>query len=173
MLRFKVISSAADQERLAAIAPIFLFAISTSRFPLLIKAYGINAFRRVIRTPPSAPGRRSSRRRLRRHPIAPSRTIAAAALFEPRVTAIAPLLITRWQSRPTRSTPTRTQAAIVYQAKGDRDRALAHYTKAIEIIRYAEAHVGRGIIYRARGDSDRAIADYSQAIEINPQLVNA
>ena len=43
-----------------------------------------------------------------------------------------------------------------YQAEGDSDRAIADFTKAIEVNpRQAEAYVRRGIVYRASGDADR------------------
>jgi tetratricopeptide (TPR) repeat protein len=61
-----------------------------------------------------------------------------------------------------------------YKAKGDLDRAIADYNKAIEIdLRYAHAYNNRGIIYKDRGDLDRAMADYNRAIDINPQYALA
>jgi tetratricopeptide (TPR) repeat protein len=64
--------------------------------------------------------------------------------------------------------------AGAYKTKGDKDRAIADYTKAIEANPiYADAFTGRGIVYQSKGDNDRAIADYTKAIEINPRYANA
>ena len=58
----------------------------------------------------------------------------------------------------------------VYHDKGEYDRAIADYTKALEINpRDAVAYNNRGIAYRAKGDNESAIADYSKAIEMNPR----
>src|SRR5882672_9223183 len=48
-----------------------------------------------------------------------------------------------------------------YAKKGDSDRAIAEYTKAIEIkYDYSSAIIDRANEYRAKGEYDRAIADY-------------
>ena len=50
------------------------------------------------------------------------------------------------------------------------DRAIADFTKAIEInLQDADAYNNRGTAYVGKGEIDRAIADYSRAIEINPR----
>jgi tetratricopeptide (TPR) repeat protein len=57
-----------------------------------------------------------------------------------------------------------------YNAKRDFDRAIADYTKAIEIDpKDAEAYNNRGYAHHAMGDFDRAIADYTKVIEIDPR----
>jgi tetratricopeptide (TPR) repeat protein len=71
---------------------------------------------------------------------------------------------------------TKLNLAIVYARRGsayhDRreyDRAIADYTKIIEIKpRDAVAYNNRGMAYRAKGDNDSAIADYTKAIDIDP-----
>ncbi len=53
--------------------------------------------------------------------------------------------------------------------KGEYDRAIADYTKAIAInANDAVIFNNRGIAYRAKGDNASAIADYTKVIEINP-----
>jgi tetratricopeptide (TPR) repeat protein len=72
---------------------------------------------------------------------------------------------------------TGTNLALAYARRGDAyhhkreyDRAIADYTRVIEIeLRDAVAYNNRGLAYRAKGDSDRAIADYTRAIEIDPR----
>jgi tetratricopeptide (TPR) repeat protein len=64
--------------------------------------------------------------------------------------------------------------AIAYHAKGEYDRAIADYKKAIDINpRNADAYYNRAIVHDAKGEYDRAIADLSKAIEINPSHVRA
>jgi len=59
---------------------------------------------------------------------------------------------------------------LAYKANGDLDRALADYTKAIELDpKDAYAYYNRGLHYRAKGDLDHAIADYRKAIELDPK----
>ncbi len=60
-----------------------------------------------------------------------------------------------------------------WDGKGDYDRAIADYTKAIEIDpKYANAYYSRGIAWGKKGNSDRAIADYTKAIEIDPKYAD-
>ncbi len=62
---------------------------------------------------------------------------------------------------------------LSYHQKGDADRALADYTKAIALNpKHANAYYARGNIYREKGDADRAIADYGQSIRLNPSNAN-
>jgi tetratricopeptide (TPR) repeat protein len=64
--------------------------------------------------------------------------------------------------------------AGAYKAKGDKDQAIADYTKAIEAnSHYADAYAARGIIYQIIGKNDDAISDYSKAIEIDPRKADA
>jgi tetratricopeptide (TPR) repeat protein len=65
---------------------------------------------------------------------------------------------------------------MVYSVKGDYDRAIADYTKAIELHPQNPLPYGlRGLAYNERGrgrndlsDQDRAIADYTKMIELDP-----
>ena len=60
--------------------------------------------------------------------------------------------------------------ATVYRAKGEIERAIADYSKAIEIDpQHSNAYFGRGSAFEAKGDYDRAIADFTKAIEISPE----
>lgn len=54
-------------------------------------------------------------------------------------------------------------------SKGEYDKAIADYTKAIEIDpRYAFAYNNRGLAWGKKGEYDKAIADYTKAKEVNP-----
>jgi tetratricopeptide (TPR) repeat protein len=59
----------------------------------------------------------------------------------------------------------------LYAGKGDYDKAIADYSKAIEINpRDADVYSNRGAAYAdGKGQYDKAIADYSKALEINPR----
>src|SRR5262249_29456500 len=68
----------------------------------------------------------------------------------------------------------RFQLGRAYSAKGDRDRAIADYSKTIELRpTHALAYTNRGAAYEAMGNHDRAIADYSKAIDIDPMFAIA
>lgn len=79
--------------------------------------------------------------------------------------------------------PTQSADAEFYLKRGedyssvhDYDRAIADYTKAIELKPdYAEAYNDRGFAYylRAKPDYDHAIADYTRAIELRPNYPKA
>src|SRR5262245_49416237 len=59
-----------------------------------------------------------------------------------------------------------------YRNKGDFDRAIADYTKVIDLDIPAwvpVAYYFRGFSYRKKGDFDRAIADLNKAIELEPK----
>jgi tetratricopeptide (TPR) repeat protein len=61
-----------------------------------------------------------------------------------------------------------------YLEKGDLDRAIADYDRAIELDPdYAHTYFDRGFTYRRKGDQDRAIADYDRAIELDPDFALA
>ena len=73
-----------------------------------------------------------------------------------------------------RSAPSYYVSGLSYDEKGEYDRAIVDYTKAIELDpTYAPAYNNRGLLYRDKGEYDRAIADLTNAIEINPQRANA
>ena len=61
-----------------------------------------------------------------------------------------------------------------YGHKGDYDRAIADFSKAIELDpKDAETYFNRGYAYGHKGDYDRAIADFSKALELDPKAVVA
>jgi tetratricopeptide (TPR) repeat protein len=61
-----------------------------------------------------------------------------------------------------------------YANKGDFDRAIADYTRAIDLKPdYAVAYYNRGFSYRHKGDDDRAIADWSKALALKPDFADA
>jgi len=58
---------------------------------------------------------------------------------------------------------------VAYAKKGDLDRAIADFTKAIELRPgLAKVYINRGKAHDVKGDHDRAIADYTKAIELKP-----
>jgi tetratricopeptide (TPR) repeat protein len=63
---------------------------------------------------------------------------------------------------------------FVYADLGQWDKAIADYSKALEIDpNFADGYFDRGIAYGALGEWNKAIDDYSKAIEINPKYTNA
>src|SRR5687768_9470697 len=60
----------------------------------------------------------------------------------------------------------------LYHQKGDIERAIALYSKSIEIYPTAEAYTFRGWAYSASGRIDEAIAECKRAIEIDPDFGN-
>ena len=63
---------------------------------------------------------------------------------------------------------------VAYRNLGEWDKAIADYTKAIELDpKYAEAYCDRGVSYSNLGQWEKAISDYSSAIRINPQFPDA
>ena len=60
-----------------------------------------------------------------------------------------------------------TGRGIAYALKGDHDKAIADFNKAIEINpRYAPAYVGRGDSYDAIDNMKKACSDWKQACEL-------
>lgn len=58
---------------------------------------------------------------------------------------------------------------IVYQKRGENDKALADFTKSLEInSSVAVAYIDRGAIYSDFGKDTLALADFGKAIELNP-----
>jgi tetratricopeptide (TPR) repeat protein len=63
---------------------------------------------------------------------------------------------------------------IAYASKGEYDRAILVYNKAIENDPgEATAYFNRGIAYNRKGEYDRAILDYTKAIEIDLRFTEA
>lgn len=59
-------------------------------------------------------------------------------------------------------------------ARGERDAAVADYTKAIELRpRFAEAYCGRGEVYLTQGKFDEALRDFNEAIAANELFARA
>ncbi|MEE8329020.1 MAG: tetratricopeptide repeat protein [Thermodesulfovibrionia bacterium] len=61
-----------------------------------------------------------------------------------------------------------------YTKKGQYDKAINDYNKAIEINpKFAVAYINRGLAYRRKGQYNQAISDFNKAIEINPKFALA
>lgn len=59
---------------------------------------------------------------------------------------------------------------VWHDGKGDYDRAIADYTKAIEIDpKYVWAYYNRSLAWYKKGNYDKAIADNTKVIEIDPK----
>ena len=57
---------------------------------------------------------------------------------------------------------------VAYFDKGDFDRAIADYDKAIKLEPdFAEAYFSRGIAYSPKGEKEKAIADFKKVIELS------
>jgi tetratricopeptide (TPR) repeat protein len=65
------------------------------------------------------------------------------------------------------------QRAEGYYQRGDMDKALADFTKAIELAPDARTHYNRGVIYGAKGFPAEACLDYNEAIRRDPKLADA
>ena len=65
-------------------------------------------------------------------------------------------------------------AALAYYKKGEVGRAIAEYTKAIELNpNYATAYNNRGATYAEKDDYERAIKNYTKAIDLKPNYAEA
>jgi tetratricopeptide (TPR) repeat protein len=63
---------------------------------------------------------------------------------------------------------------VAYSHKGEYDRAIADYNRAIERDRkYSHPYNNRGWAYYLKGDYDRAIGDASVAVSLDPKYKNA
>ena len=63
---------------------------------------------------------------------------------------------------------------VSYNNKGEYDKAIKEFTKALEINpKDATIYNVRGVAYYDKGQYDQAISDYNKAIEINPKYTDA
>jgi len=77
--------------------------------------------------------------------------------------------IIRLENDPERKAGGYTKRGLVSLSKGDYDRAIADYDKAIELNPQDAAAYGvRALVYIIKGDHDHAITDYDKAIKLNP-----
>ncbi len=59
---------------------------------------------------------------------------------------------------------------VSHAGKGNYDRAIADFTKAIELKPdYGEAHYNRGVAHYKKGDLDRARRDFEEASKLDPK----
>lgn len=66
------------------------------------------------------------------------------------------------------------ERGIAYQRRGDRDHALADFSKAIELRpTYAAAYESRGLVYAAKGDYVNALADVTRSKELTAKGTGA
>ena len=78
------------------------------------------------------------------------------------------------ETAPNRARAHASRGLAYHQAKGELDRAIADYNRAIELDpKLAFAYGGRADAYRDRGELDRAIADYNRAIDLDPNYADA
>ena len=62
---------------------------------------------------------------------------------------------------------------MAYGVKGDDDRAIVDFTKAIELKpNYADAYYSRGVAYKNKNNPDRATADFHKAIALKPDYAS-
>ena len=67
-----------------------------------------------------------------------------------------------------------TNRGNAWQSKGELDKAIADYDKAIKADPTdADAWNNRGAAWRGKGDIDKAMADYREALRINPKFDTA
>ena len=62
---------------------------------------------------------------------------------------------------------------VVYNMKGQLDRAIEDFNKSIELYPdYANVYVSRGYVYIKKGQYDKAIMNFNKAIELYPDYAN-
>jgi tetratricopeptide (TPR) repeat protein len=65
------------------------------------------------------------------------------------------------------------ERGVSYHNKGDYDRAIADFNRALELAPdTADYYKSRGVSYSMKGDEDRAIADKTRAIELAPNTAD-
>ena len=63
---------------------------------------------------------------------------------------------------------------VVYNGKGDYDKAISEYTEAIRLNpKYVEAYNNRGYAYMGKKEYDKAIEDFEAALRIKPDYEDA
>ena len=63
---------------------------------------------------------------------------------------------------------------LTYGEKGENDKAIEHYSKAIwQNPQLSPAYANRGLAYWRKGDYNRAIQDHTRAIELDPSSAHA
>ena len=69
---------------------------------------------------------------------------------------------------------THNTRGIAYSENGDQDRAIAAFSKVIELNpNLADAYNNRGVAYNIKGDYTRAIQDFNKAIQLRPDDAKA
>jgi len=98
----------------------------------------------------------------------PYKPVVAGAL----VLIVAALL---WFASPLAETAdAANNQGLVYNNKGEHDKAIVAFTKAIELDpNHALAYSNRGWAYIQLGQYEQALADCTKAIELNPNLALA
>jgi tetratricopeptide (TPR) repeat protein len=77
-------------------------------------------------------------------------------------------------SEPSTDAIARTKQGLAHYKQGEFEKAIADYTKAIELDpAYAVAYNNRGIVYHDQGELDKAIADVTKLIELDPAYARA
>src|SRR5947207_989320 len=85
-------------------------------------------------------------------------------------------LARRPRGRPSRFTGVEVlrsyfKRGMAYQTRGDLSRAIADYSKTLEILTsFAEGYAKRGYAFATQDDSDKALSDWTAALELNPKL---
>ncbi len=79
--------------------------------------------------------------------------------------------------KPSESTRTLSEVyhnrGLVYGDKGEYDRAIEDYNKAIELDpKYWESYMNLGFIYLKKGEYARALENYNKTVEINPDSLS-
>ena len=75
------------------------------------------------------------------------------------------------QDSPKRLATAFNNRGVAYKVKGEYDRALEDYDRAILLNpSFANAYNNRGVIYRLKGEYDRAIKDYDEAIWLDSNV---
>jgi tetratricopeptide (TPR) repeat protein len=67
-----------------------------------------------------------------------------------------------------------TNRGNAYDNKGQYDKAIADFNRALEISpKFAMAYNNRGNAYDSKGQYDKAISDFNKALELNPKYADA